>query len=66
MPSPDARGGFDFRGRLWQIRGIFPGLVGVAYRSGFGSIVRVILEGGIGGAVGAAGWYAYKTGMIKT
>jgi hypothetical protein len=37
-----------------------------AYSWGFGAIVRIILEGGIGGAIGAAGWYAYKSGMIKT
>jgi len=24
------------------------------------------VQGGIGGAIGAAGWYAYKSGMIKT
>jgi len=44
----------------------FPGFAGLAFRWGFGSIIRVILEGGIGGAIGAAGWFAYKTGMIKT
>ncbi|RPI98067.1 MAG: hypothetical protein EHM31_12405 [Candidatus Aminicenantes bacterium] len=44
----------------------FSGIVGLAYRWGFGSIIRIILEGGIGGAIGAAGWFAYKTGMIKT
>ncbi len=44
----------------------FSGIIGLAYRWGVGSILRVVLEGGIGGAVGAAGWFAYKTGMIKT
>jgi hypothetical protein len=44
----------------------YPGFAGLAFRWGFGSILRVILEGAIGGAVGAAAWYAYKSGMIKT
>jgi hypothetical protein len=44
----------------------FPGIAGLAYRWGFGSIIRIVLESAIGGAIGAAGWYAYKTGMIKT
>lgn len=44
----------------------FPGIAGLAYRWGFGGILRTLLEGGIGGAIGAAGWYAYKSGMIKT
>ena len=44
----------------------YPGFVGLAYRWGFGSLIRVIIEGGIGGAIGAGAWYAYKTGMIKT
>lgn len=44
----------------------YPGFAGLAYRWGFGSLLRVIVEGGIGGAIGAAGWYAYKTGAIKT
>jgi len=44
--------------------GIAAGLV--SYTWGFGSIIRIVLEGAIGGAIGAAGWYAYKTGMVKT
>lgn len=44
--------------------GIAAGLV--SYSWGFGSLLRVIVEGGIGGAIGAAAWFAYKTGMIKT
>jgi len=44
--------------------GIAAGLV--SYSWGFGAIIRIVLEGGIGGAIGAAGWYAFKTGMIKT
>jgi hypothetical protein len=44
--------------------GLAAGLL--SYSWGVGSIVRVVLEGGIGGAIGAAGWYAFKTGMIKT
>ncbi len=43
----------------------FSGIVGFAYRWGFGSLLRIVLEGAIGGAIGAAGWYAYKSGMIK-
>jgi hypothetical protein len=44
----------------------FSGFAGLAFRWGVGSIVRVVLESGLAGAVGAAGWFAYKTGMIKT
>ncbi|NTV79852.1 MAG: hypothetical protein HGA24_00290 [Candidatus Aminicenantes bacterium] len=44
----------------------FSGIAGLAYRWGFGSIIRIMLESGIAGAVGAAAWFAYKTGMIKT
>ena len=51
----------------WIAIGIrYPGLSAIAYRWGFGAIVRNLLEGAIGGAIGAAGWYAYKSGMIKT
>jgi len=46
--------------------GLAGGLVGFGYRWGFGSIVRTFLEGALGGAIGAAAWYAYKSGMIKT
>ena len=31
-----------------------------------GSVLSTGLQAGIGGAIGAALWYAYKTGMIKT
>ena len=44
----------------------FPGLAGFAYHWGIGAIIRTFVEGAIGGAIGAAGWYAYKSGMIKT
>jgi hypothetical protein len=44
----------------------YPGVAGIAYRWGFGSIIRTFLEGALGGAIGAAAWYAYKSGMIKT
>jgi hypothetical protein len=51
----------------WIAIGIrFPGLVGLAYNWGFGAVIRNLVQGGIGGAIGAAGWYAYKSGMIKT
>jgi hypothetical protein len=46
--------------------GLAGGLVRFSYSWGFSSIVRTFLEGAIGGAVGAAAWYAYKSGMIKT
>ncbi len=46
--------------------GLAGGLVRFGYGWGFGSIIRTFLEGAIGGAIGAAGWYAYKSGMIKT
>ena len=44
----------------------FQGLLGPGYNWGFGAVIRNFVEGGIGGAIGAAGWYAYKSGMIKT
>ena len=44
----------------------FHGLFGLGYSWGFGALIRNVVEGGIGGAIGAAGWYAYKSGMIKT
>lgn len=46
--------------------GLAGGLVRYGYGWGFGSIIRTFLEGAIGGAIGAAGWYAYKSGAIKT
>ncbi len=46
--------------------GLAGGLVRFSYSWGFGSIVRAFLQGAIGGAIGAAGWFAYKSGMIKT
>jgi hypothetical protein len=51
----------------WIAIGIrFPGLVSLGYSWGFGAVIRNFVQGGIGGAIGAAGWYAYKSGMIKT
>lgn len=44
----------------------YPGLGAIAYNWGAGAVVRSLIYGGIGGAVGAAGWFAYKSGMIKT
>jgi len=44
----------------------FHGLLGLGYNWGFGAVIRNFVQGGIGGAIGAAGWYAYKSGMIKT
>jgi hypothetical protein len=43
-----------------------PGFAGLAYRWGIGSLARIIVESAIGGAIGAAVWYAVKTGAIKT
>lgn len=42
----------------------FYGVLGSA--PGSGGIIGTIIQGAIAGAVGAAGWYAYKSGMIKT
>jgi hypothetical protein len=51
----------------WIAIGIrYPGLASIAYRWGAGAIVRSLLEGAIGGAIGAVAWYAFKSGMIKT
>jgi hypothetical protein len=51
----------------WIAIGIrFPGLLGLGYNWGFGAVIRNLVQGGIGGAIGAAGWFAYKSGMIKT
>lgn len=44
----------------------FSGEVGFAYRWGFGPFTGRIIEGAIGGAIVAAGWFAYKSGLIKT
>ncbi len=44
----------------------YPGLVAIAYNWGIGAVIRSLLEGAIGGAIGAAVWFAYKSGMVKT
>ncbi len=44
----------------------FSGLLGLGFTYGIGDILGDLIRGGGGGAVGAAGWFAYKTGMIKT
>ncbi len=44
----------------------FQGLLALGYHWGFGSLFSYLFQGAIGGAIGAAGWYAYKSGMIKT
>jgi membrane protein DedA with SNARE-associated domain len=41
-------------------------LSGLAAHRGYLSLPLVVLVGAIGGAIGAGGWYAYKSGMIKT
>lgn len=51
----------------WIAIGIrYPGLAAISYNWGFGAVIRTLFEGAIGGAIVAAGWYAYKSGMIKT
>jgi hypothetical protein len=44
----------------------FSRLIALGYTWGFGAVVRTFVEGAIGGAIGAAVWYAYKSGLIKT
>lgn len=44
----------------------FSGLLGLGLTYGVGDILGDLLRGAVGGAIAAAGWYAYKTGMIKT
>ncbi len=43
----------------------FSGLLGFGF-FGFGDILSSLVQGAIAGAIGAAGWYAYKSGMVKT
>ena len=42
----------------------FYGVLGSA--PGSGGLIGTVFQGAISGAVGAGGWFAYKTGMIKT
>lgn len=44
----------------------FSSLLGFGLTYGIGDILGDLIRGGFGGAIGAAGWFAYKTGMIKT
>jgi len=44
----------------------FSGLLGLGFGWGIGDIISNLVQGAIGGAIAAAGWYAYKSGMIKT
>ncbi len=44
----------------------FSGLLGLGLTYGIGDVLGDLIRGGVGGAFGAAGWFAYKTGMIKT
>ena len=32
----------------------------------FGKVISELFSGAVGGAIGAAGWFAYKSGMFKT
>jgi hypothetical protein len=36
------------------------------FRWDIGALLRMLLEGAVGGGIGAAVWYAFKSGMIKT
>ncbi len=44
----------------------FRGLGTLLFRWDIGAVLLKLLEGAIGGAIGAALWYALKSGMIKT
>lgn len=44
----------------------FSGIIGYAYNPGIAAVFSHFIQGAIGGAIGAAGWYAYKSGMIRT
>ncbi|HTP09222.1 MAG TPA: hypothetical protein VMP08_13290 [Anaerolineae bacterium] len=44
----------------------FGGLFGLGIGFGFGEVISTFIQGAIAGAIAAAGWYAYKSGMIKT
>ena len=43
----------------------FGGLLGFV-GFGFGDVIGDLIQGAIAGAIGAGGWFAYKSGMIKT
>ncbi len=43
----------------------FSGPFGIVFYT-VGDVIGSIVQGAIGGAIGAGGWYAYKSGMIKT
>jgi len=44
----------------------FSGLGSLMFRWDIGALLRMLLEGAVGGGIGAAVWYAFKSGMIKT
>jgi uncharacterized membrane protein len=44
----------------------FSGLGSLMFRWDIGALLRMLLEGAVGGGIGAAIWYAFKSGMIKT
>jgi hypothetical protein len=51
----------------WIALGIrYPGLVAIGYNWGAGAVIRNLIYGAIDGAIVAAGWFAYKSGMVKT
>jgi hypothetical protein len=51
----------------WIAIGIhYPGLGSLMFRWDIGAVLRILLEGALGGAIGAAAWFAFKSGMIKT
>jgi hypothetical protein len=44
----------------------FTGLGAMMFRWDIGAVLRLLLEGAVGGAIGASVWFAFKSGMIKT
>jgi hypothetical protein len=44
----------------------FSGLGALMFRWDIGAVLRLLLEGAIGGGIGAIVWHAFKSGMIKT
>jgi hypothetical protein len=44
----------------------YRGLGSLMFRWDIGAVLLMVLEGAIGGGIGAALWYALKSGMIKT
>ena len=43
----------------------FSGLGAMMFRWDIGAVLRLLLEGAVGGGIGAIVWHAFKSGMIK-